>query len=272
MKSRQYVILLTACVNPSGMAFTALTDSDERLRQYRDALDFYLHHSSLPVVFCENTGYDFSVHYRPYVEQGRLECLTFDGNRFDKTKGKGYGEALNMEYALSHSRFLAEATMLVKVTGRLKVLNIEELVEGNRRVKGAIQALYPHHGMMDSRVVIAPIRFFRLEFLPTKNEINDSQGFYFEHLLLQTVTDSMHCLYLPFLYVPQIVGVSGTSGQTYAPAPSQRMPAAFMNDMLGNALRFDALRPCHRLTLLQRMRIFLQRIICKLRVSRYISR
>ena len=85
MKSRQYVILLTACVNPSGMAFTALTDSDERLRQYRDALDFYLHHSSLPVVFCENTCYDLSDHYRPYIEQGRLECLSFDGNRFDKT-------------------------------------------------------------------------------------------------------------------------------------------------------------------------------------------
>ena len=90
------------------MPFTALVDTSERLRQYREALDFYLHHTSLPIVFCENTLCDFSGDYRCYLDEGRLEYITFDGNTFDKSKGKGYGEAMIMEEALNRSLFLAE--------------------------------------------------------------------------------------------------------------------------------------------------------------------
>ena len=34
------VILLTACISPDGMAYTALQDSNERKRQYIDAIKF----------------------------------------------------------------------------------------------------------------------------------------------------------------------------------------------------------------------------------------
>ena len=64
---RRYVILLTACVHPGGMPFTVLTDSSERLRQYRAALDFYLRETSYPIVFCENTLCDFSDDYKGHA-------------------------------------------------------------------------------------------------------------------------------------------------------------------------------------------------------------
>ena len=121
---RRYVILLTACVNPGGMPFTVLNDTSERLRQYREALDFYLRETTQPIVFCENTLCDFSEDYKEHISSGRLEYITFDGNNFDKSKGKGYGEALIMEEAFRISKLLGQCDFVVKITGRLIVRNI----------------------------------------------------------------------------------------------------------------------------------------------------
>ena len=108
------VLFLTACVNPGGMAYTKLQDGNVRLLQYKKALDWYLGHSDLPILVVENTMTDFSADYQSYIDSGRLEYLTFDGNQFDKSKGKGYGEMLIMKYGMEHSRFLKEAKRVTK--------------------------------------------------------------------------------------------------------------------------------------------------------------
>lgn len=321
---RRYVLLLTACVNPGGMPFTALTDTDQRLHQYLDALDFYLKETSLPIVFCENTGVDISSRYISAVRSGRLECLCFDGNHFDHAKGKGYGEALIMDYAFCHSQFLAHCEMVVKVTGRLKVENIDRLLRDNHCFlsptlqtfpiqNGASlqasasqqasashlhidssqqasasqlhtdssqptsasqfhtedfeefssQSLFPQ--MIDSRLVMAPHAFWLQDFLSRKEEINDTAGFYFEHLLLDALYRCSRFAWFPFLHVPQIVGVSGTSGQPYLKDSPRRHPRSFMGDMLGGAVRFDRQRPCYKMPLYLQTMVFLMRVVCKLR-------
>lgn len=121
-------ILLTACVNPNGMIFTALQDSNERQRQYEDALGYYLTQTDVPIVFVENTGCDFSSKYSEYIQQGRLEYITFQGNDYDKTLGKGYGEYIILMYADQHSSVLRHHHYVVKITGRIKVLNINKLL------------------------------------------------------------------------------------------------------------------------------------------------
>ena len=154
MKPR-YVILLTACVNPGGMPFTVLTDTSERLRQYRDALNFYLRETTMPIVFCENTLCDISDDYKQYIETGRLEYITFDGNNFDKSRGKGYGEAIIMEEAFRKSAIIQPSDIIVKITGRLKVLNINLLIKDNSRLfANTIQTLNPSNDFVDSRVFI----------------------------------------------------------------------------------------------------------------------
>ena len=87
------VILLTACINPNGMSYTAIQDIAVRTRQYTEALDFYLQNSHLKIVFVENTLYDISSSYKQYIAENRLECLSFAGNTFSRELGKGYGEA-----------------------------------------------------------------------------------------------------------------------------------------------------------------------------------
>ena len=241
---RSYVILLTACVNPGGMPFTVLNDTSERLRQYLEALDFYLNETTLPIVFCENTLCDFSEDYKEYIASGRLEYITFDGNNFDKSRGKGYGEALIMEEAFRHSRLLDQCNFVVKITGRLIVRNISQLVKDNRRMfTDTIQTFYPNNNMADSRLVILPKLFCIVYFLARKDSINDTEGYYFEHLLYDAVISRKKYIYVPFLHVPLIDGVSGSTGNLYKSDNVKYNHHRFAFDMLGNALKMERLYP-----------------------------
>ena len=123
------IILLTACVNPNGMALTALQDTDERLRQYEGALNWYLDNTDLPILFVENTGYDISKRYLHQIEDGRLEVLSFNGNIYPRELGKGYGEAKILEYALNHSTSLEKVDIVIKITGRLICCNVNTIVK-----------------------------------------------------------------------------------------------------------------------------------------------
>ena len=44
----EYILLLTACINPDGMPFTCLADVGVRKKQYIEALNFYLKNNWLP--------------------------------------------------------------------------------------------------------------------------------------------------------------------------------------------------------------------------------
>lgn len=100
------ILFLTACVNPNGMAYTKLNNPEVRLRQYKEALDWYLAHTDMKILLVENSGTDFSSDYQKRIGEGRLEFLCFDGNSYDRSRGKGYGEAAIMEYGFGHSKLL----------------------------------------------------------------------------------------------------------------------------------------------------------------------
>lgn len=126
------ILFLTACVNPQGMAYTKLNNPEVRLQQYKTALNWYLTNTDFQILLVENSNWDFSADYRAYLDSGRLELLTFDGNNYDRSRGKGYGEAIIMEYGLQHSKLIRNmdsSELLIKVTGRLFCDNINEMVK-----------------------------------------------------------------------------------------------------------------------------------------------
>lgn len=125
--SHRIVILLTACVNPNGMSKTVLQDVELRRKQYVNALNFYLQETSLPICFVENTGFDMSCEFHSYIDSGRLEYLCFKGNNYDKSLGKGYGEAVIILYVTENSVFLKRCKYLIKVTGHVIVPAIEKI-------------------------------------------------------------------------------------------------------------------------------------------------
>lgn len=218
MLIKKYAILMTACINPSDMIYTTITDVDIRKLQYIEALTFYLKVTYFPVIFVENTGSDVSAFFEEYIKAGRLEYLTFQGNSFDKNKGKGYGEAEILEYAVCHSTFLQNIDFIVKVTGRLKVINIVSLIRFHQWVlpRCCIQCVVDMDTFFaDSRIFISTLSFIKDNFLVKRELINDTEGAYFEHILFESIFQQNDCVFYPFFLRPIVHGISGTSGQKY---------------------------------------------------------
>ena len=136
-------ILMTACINPNGMEQTTLQDPKIRKAQYLEAIDYYLNETKYDIVFCENTGKDIYDEIRSPEKHIRLEYLTFCGNDYDKRKGKSYGEAVIIQYAIHNSKKLQNCEYIIKITGRVKILNLNSLAVklSKRRPFGQMVAL-----------------------------------------------------------------------------------------------------------------------------------
>lgn len=213
------ILFLTACVNPKGMAYTKLSNPEIRLQQYKDALDWYLENTTMKILLVENSGYDFSDCYQKQIREGRLEFLCYNGNDYDRNRGKGYGEAEIMEYGLLHSKFINNNPniLIVKVTGRLFCRNIKELCKRYHQQ----QTVYANIAKDDwngniivSQFFIAPADFLLNCFLSKREEINDSNYRHFEHVLYDSITDweQKKGRFREFWNPLILEGISGTSG------------------------------------------------------------
>lgn len=121
------VLLLTACISPNGMSYTAVQNPMEREAAYLDALSYYIDNTRFRIVFCNNSGEDISSKVKD--NEGRVEFLSYLGNDYDKSLGKGYGEFQIIEYAFEHSKLLLSCKRIVKITGKLKVKNLSEILK-----------------------------------------------------------------------------------------------------------------------------------------------
>lgn len=214
-------ILLTACVNPSGMSHTTLQNPQIRAEQYKEALNYYLKETSLPIVFCENTMYDLSYEFQHYIVSGRLEYLTFEGNNYDKSKGKGYGEALIMKYAIEHSKLIKHCKYLIKITGRLIITDIKRISSSPLLLFDNLFRCNIKDKFISTYIFIArPLLVLKFvekyqEMIREDSPTNDL----IEHHWYRALTkdsETGHTIFVPFLSIPNVVGVSGTTGEPYS--------------------------------------------------------
>lgn len=224
------LLFLTACVNPKGMAYTKLNVPEVRLQQYKAALNWYLMNTDFQILLVENSNWDFSEDYKAYIECGRLEFMAFDGNSYERSRGKGYGEAIIMEYGLRHSKLIQNmdnSDLLVKVTGRLLCDNLKAIVVANQRPSTVYANIAKDDwggNICSSQFVVAPIVFWRDCFLPQREKLNDAACYHFEHLLYDSVEQwrKNGGNFCEFWTPPIIKGVSGTSGTPFATAMSRK--------------------------------------------------
>lgn len=238
-----YTILLTACVNPGKMIYTSVVDKDIRVSHYLNALDYYLRNTIWPIVFVENTGVDISESFEKYIEGGRLEYLTFCGNDFDKNRGKGYGEAIILEYAVNHSAFLQKADFIVKITGRLKLLDIKRQISFHHLFipHCDIQCVLDREkSFADSRFFIVTLDFLQDNFLKKKEMINDCKGCYLEHILFSSICCQRGYTFYPLFLRPVISGVSGTTGKLYWEGNHYKTKLSHLQKMLDFSIWYNS--------------------------------
>lgn len=211
------ILLLTGCINPNGMSLTVLNNPKERQMQYEKAIQYYLLNTSYPIVFVENSGTNISSSFQDYIASGRIECLTFMGNQ-DKTRGKGYGESEIIQFALDNSKLIKKNkdNRIAKITGRLIIKNIKKIVLIHKFILKQNTILCSINSALtfpDSRFIIASKNIF-LKLARSKEEINDSESVFFEHILLRVIIrERLH--FSPFFIMPQIEGMSGSTGEKY---------------------------------------------------------
>lgn len=220
-------LILPSSVYPAAR-LTVLSDPEERARQYIDALSWYIRETSLKkIIVCDNTGYNYpsSVQQLAAACDKRLEILSFSGDvTAVENYGKGYGEGEIMEYTMKHSLLLQEVEGFIKATGRLKVININKIVQ---RIDGAenyfmpVSLLRPRflvpraaRPCVEVRVYYVTRTFFNEVLLTAYKTVRDNETFFLEHAYHQAIARSLRFIEKVkcFPVAPEITGMSGSNG------------------------------------------------------------
>ncbi len=126
---------------PAGAPGLSRVDPVVRMRDYREALDFYigvLDHGIDRILFVDNSNYDCTPLIDLAAARGaseRVEIVSYDGLDYPPDYGRCYGEMRLLEHtmALDQVRALPADTVFWKVTGRYKVRNLGTLIRTRPR-------------------------------------------------------------------------------------------------------------------------------------------
>jgi hypothetical protein len=217
-------LLMTATVDVRGVIDLLRNDPIDRLNDYRWALEQWTQCRGIDgLIFVENSGYDIAdlrrVSQKSALHPDSVEFFSFDGQDFPRELGKGYGETLNLQHALSNSRLLASGDyLMVRVNGRNYVENIDVFFETLRAPTEIMCDLNQLLTWGDGRIVGGTVEFFKKYVCPYGHEVDDSKGYYFEHALARAVHRAMSdgLVWRPYPEPPMVRGFSGTSNEDNA--------------------------------------------------------
>lgn len=227
---------MTACIAPKGMGNTILQNPNIRKSQYLEAIDFYLKETEYNIVFCENTGTNIFDEIQSKVKFSRLEYITFNGNDYDKQRGKGYGEAKIIQYAIRNSKYLQRCNSIIKITGRVKILNMNELatiIMRKERVDNVVALEFLKKNWANSVCFFSP-KDWLLKTIEKDISILYDMGYNFEKMIYMSIVETKGikiCRYHPF--------IEGICGGLNMPYPNFSMPQRKLN-------HFSALRHLYR--------------------------
>lgn len=218
-------LIITGCIAPVSQKYLVLTNTEERLRQYINSIKYYLEKSCFKkIIFCDNSNYDYKYKddiYNIATKMGKkFEWLSFLGNTQKiVNQGKGYGEGEIIKYVLKNSTILKSCSFFAKVTGRLIITNINEILQkvNFNKYKIFMNAdIYRKRGI-DTRFYIIRKDIYILNYMNIYKKVNDNiespialeDIFY---LKTQKCKTGWHNIF-PF---PRFLGISGGNGRNYA--------------------------------------------------------
>ena len=208
--------MLTGCVAPNiKNDVLAITDINIRKQQYLNAIKWYSENTPFKIVFCENSGYDLSDEIA--LLGGQIEFLSFTASSEGAERGKGYKEMEILEYIHQNSDFCKEADLLVKITGRLVLLNIVNLVRclDGQKQEFVSAYLYGRRYFSDSRFIFFSPKFFPLLLAQKENIVDWKHNFeyYTFAAVMQAQKQGIRFVYpsLP----ERVHGIGGGFGVTY---------------------------------------------------------
>jgi hypothetical protein len=220
MGRNKRILLLSASVDPavSNTPLTELKDPLVRWRQYeKNLLDILNQKIFEVIIFCENTMFegDYSQWQAAAVSTGtKLEILRFKGKReCIEKQGKGYGEGEIIAYVLEHSKHLQSDDCFYKLTGRIHVKNLLQIVQRHDNDRELFIRAQRNKSIADTRLFKCSVSFYKSHLLKGYLEVDDMNGQYLEKIFFQRLKKAPPVK--PFSVFPQFSGVSGSTMDVY---------------------------------------------------------
>lgn len=208
--------------DPKLLQPNGLIDPTDRADDTRRALSFWLTRQDWfsDLVLVDNSGADLSRVTRelPAAPGRHLEVLSFDNSAEVACHGRSYGELALMRHAKTHSEVLAQYTHFAKVNARLRVGNLDALMNPIPDDHDAVARVSHNLTWLSTPFVAFGQSFFYDKILPYAfDHADDSAGVYIEHAyasaLLRAVADGAR--WYPFAREPDLIGRRGLDGESY---------------------------------------------------------
>ncbi|WP_452227731.1 hypothetical protein [Lacinutrix sp. MEBiC02404] len=216
---KSVVLLLTGTINPNSFKTLVLRDPEIRKKQYIDAISYYLQNTNYNIVFTENSGVSLKEYFKEY--ENRIEFLVYDLPKEENEandKGKGFKELGIIDFSIKNSIKIKQADFIVKITGRLKVLNLNALVanliRNNKKNHEIVSCNIFKLNKMDSRCFIFTLSFWT--YLNSTGKKIDLK-YSFEMALWEAVINYYNNkgTFKQLIWPLRIEGVSGGFGTLY---------------------------------------------------------
>ena len=144
-----------------------------------------------------------------------------------------------MKYAFENSKFINQTSIIIKISGRYQIKNINFLVFWISKIRKkntsfvATDVIYSAR-FATSGCIIASKDFYENYFIPCITEINDSKKRYFEHVLFDTIKTWMKekKYFIQYPFPVKKYGVSGTTGEMVNSLNFMRYPVTFLKFVL----------------------------------------
>ena len=211
------LLIITGCVQvDSAMQYVAVRNTELRLKDYISTILWALEGENFEkVIFCDNSGFCYDSTKLKKIAASKskqFEWLSFKENRnLANELGKGYGEGEIIKYALKNSSIISSSDkFLCKITGRLKITNIDGLIKKNKNC-----FMKKHFSNeIDTRFYYVSIYTYKKYLMDAHERVNDSKKKYLEHVFYDALKQN-NIKYSMFYKRPLFVGISGSTGRKY---------------------------------------------------------
>lgn len=230
------VLLITGCIKPNPSTFQlSLTDVEQRLKQYIECIKWGIEKTAfVKIVFIDNSGFTVNPVLIDYAKQRgkRLEWLSFLGNeKMIELYGKGYGEGEIIEYGLKYSELLRGAAYFCKLTGRLKVENINRFTKLAKMDKSYFWTMglnwrNKYSDGIETRFYGMPIKTYEDIFIDAYKSVDDKMGMWLEKTFYRKFC-AFDAESQSLAWYPDFTGQSGSMGIDYKLSRQQLIAKTF---------------------------------------------
>lgn len=175
------LICLTWTITPSKkIQNLKFRDPEKRLEEYVNNILFLIIFSHFDkIIFCENSNYSWeifhTIHEIALIFWKNFEYISFEWNHLlSEIKWRWYGEQEILEYFIVNSKLLKNENSFYKLTGRYKIVNINEIIKKNWDNENIFTKISPWDTRCSTAFFRSSKLFFEKVIMNSGDEVDDT--------------------------------------------------------------------------------------------------